>query len=77
MDKLLVQRANVFLQISADEKDKYLANGYSIIDEDGNVIERAIPNDVPSLKRLVVELQQRIKELETKQVKPRKGKTKE
>lgn len=60
MDKILVQRANVVLRVRPDEKQRYMDNGYSVIDESGAVIERAFPKDVASLTKLCHELEAEI-----------------
>lgn len=39
----LVQRANVVLEIEDDNVERYLAKGFSVIDEKGNVLKSARP----------------------------------
>lgn len=60
-----VQRANVILQI-ADEPDliqKYKDKGYNVIDnETGEVLERAMPNDVGTLQATILELQSQLQQ---------------
>lgn len=45
-----VRRANVILDIKDSEIDFYLTKGFNVIDEVGNVIREAIPNDATALK---------------------------
>ena len=45
-----VRKANKMLSISEDAKDRYLAMGFSVIDESGKVIQEAVPVDVNQLK---------------------------
>lgn len=73
----MVQRANVVLSISPEDKEKFMEQGYSVIDEKGNVIEYAMPTDVPTLQKLVRELESAVK-LKDEEIaslkKPRKSK---
>lgn len=56
MDTITVKRANIVLDISPDEKDKFLVDGFSVIDEKGNVVEEAIIKDIPTLTAMVESL---------------------
>ena len=49
-DTIMVQRANVILEISEQEQDKYLAQGYDILDDSGNVVKKSIPTDIGRLR---------------------------
>lgn len=60
MDKITVQRANVVLDISPDQKDFYLAQGYAVVDKKGNVIEDTTIPTVESLTRQVRLLQSQL-----------------
>jgi len=51
-----VQRANVVLSVPEYDKANYLAKGYDVLDEVGNVVEESMPNDVPTLQAKVNEL---------------------
>lgn len=51
-----VQRANVVLSVPEYDKANYLAKGYDILDEAGNVVEASMPNDVPTLQAKLNEL---------------------
>lgn len=59
-----VQRANVFLTVPDDEIQRYIDKGYNVVDEYGNIIKQALPNNVGDLQILVVKYEKRIKELE-------------
>lgn len=45
-----VQRANVILNIDEKDVDHYMANGYNLIDDRGNIVKETMPNDVPTLQ---------------------------
>ena len=65
MNTIRVKRANVILDVSPDDKDFYMAQGYSVINADtGEIIEKAIPNDVPTLKMELENANKTIKKLE-------------
>lgn len=57
MDKITVKRANVILDISPEQKDYYLSQGYSVIDENGEVVEETTAVSVEALNRKVKALQ--------------------
>lgn len=61
---ITVQRANVILDVPEEWLDRYLDEGYSVIDAKGNIIRSAIPKDVGILQKAYLEHTQRIKELE-------------
>lgn len=64
-----VRRANVILEIEddADNIQRYLDKGYSLIDQKTEeVIREAIPHDVNGLRALVAKQQDTIKELQAK-----------
>ena len=61
MDKILMQRANVVLEVSPEDKGRYMERGYSVIDAKGNITEEAIPTDVPTLQSMVSKLEDTIK----------------
>ena len=56
-----VRRANVFLTISDEDIDKYMAKGYSLVDARGNVIKQSIPTDLLELQRAFTEHTELIK----------------
>lgn len=58
-----VQRANVLLDISPEQKEYYMQKGYSVVDEKtGKVLEQAISNDLKTLQSQVISLTQTLKE---------------
>lgn len=63
-----VKRANVVLTVEADEVEKYFEKGYSVIDENGNVIKASAPTEVGALQKALqdkdVEIAKLKKELE-------------
>ena len=54
-DKVTVQRANVVLQISPQQVDYYLNQGYNVINERGEVIQASVPRDLGTLQKAFVE----------------------
>lgn len=74
-----VQRANVILQVSTDQIDYYLSQGYNVIDEGGNVIKASVPRDLGTLQKAYVEnaetieaLKKELAELKAKRVRKKK-----
>ena len=55
-NKIMVQRANVILDISPEDKKYYMSQGFSVIDKKGRVVEEAISNDVHTLQAQVADL---------------------
>lgn len=53
---LLVKRANVLLEIEDEDKKYYMDQGYSVIDENGNIVEEALSSDVATLQKEVLAL---------------------
>lgn len=47
---IYAESGNRVTQIKEDDIQKYVEKGCRILDEDGNVVHDAIPNDVPNLK---------------------------
>ena len=76
MDKITVRNANVVLDIDPEEKSLYMSKGYSVIDAAGNVIEAAIPDDVPALKVMIAKLQEELKAKDAEIQKLKSAKTK-
>lgn len=54
-EKVIVQRANVVLQISPQQVDYYLNQGYNVIDEKGNVIKESIPRNLGDLQKAYID----------------------
>ena len=64
MEKITVQRANVVLDISPEDKKFYMSQGYSVIDEKGKVIEEAMSSDVATLQNQVAHLKEKLAKAE-------------
>ena len=62
---VMMQRANVVLQISPQQVDYYLNQGYNVIDDSGNVIKASVPKDLGTLQKAFVENAEEIKNLKT------------
>lgn len=50
-----VQRANVILDIKECEVDRYLNNGFNVIDERGNVLQSAKPVTIEQFQQAYME----------------------
>lgn len=50
-DKVFVRRANVLLEVSQETLEKYLNDGYDLVDKSGKLIREGAPNDDFALKR--------------------------
>ena len=59
----IVQRANVVLKVRDEEVDKYLARGFSLLNENGEVIRSATPNDLATFKEAYIRQSKEIEEL--------------
>lgn len=59
-----VQRANVVLQVPEEWVDRYIDQGYDVIDAQGNVIQASIPKDLGTLQKAYIEHTKKIEELE-------------
>lgn len=58
-----VRRANVILNVSAEEVDKYMAKGFSLIDEKtGAVIKQSVPTELTQLQKAYSDFQELIKQ---------------
>lgn len=64
VEKVTVRRANVVLQVPADQAESFYAKGYDIIDAKGNVLKESVPTNLGTLQKAFVEHKARIKELE-------------
>lgn len=62
----LVERGNVVLEVEDDNVQKYIDKGFSVRDAEGNILQRALPNTVGELRKLVVAQQNEIEELQEK-----------
>lgn len=63
MSKLTVKRANIVLDISSEDKEYYMQQGYSVIDESGNIVEKALSSDVGQLQLEVTQLSAQLQNL--------------
>lgn len=61
---ITVQRANTVLQVPEEWVDRYIDQGYNVIDNKGNVIKKSIPRDLGTLQKAYVEHTAKIEELE-------------
>ena len=48
---VFVRRANVLLEVSQESLEKYLNDGYDLVDKSGKLIREGAPNDEFALKR--------------------------
>lgn len=51
MNTVEVKQGNVYLTINAEDVDRYMARGFDVVDEVGNVIKKSVPNDINVLKQ--------------------------
>jgi hypothetical protein len=65
-----VKRANVVLEVKDEDIQMYMSKGYSVIDENGNMLKECMPTDINALqlayiadKKTIASLQEQIKEL--------------
>lgn len=63
-----IQRANTVLDIEDEDVERYVNLGYNVIDNRGNILREAIPNDVGVLQMAYIENRRKIEQLE-KQIK--------
>lgn len=86
--KVLVQRANVILEIPDYQTEHYLTQGYNVIDNYGNIIKESVPNNLGTLQQKYVEhtaiidtlnkqIEELNKQIEELQQKNKKRKTKD
>lgn len=62
--KVKIERGNVVLRVDPRDVKHYLKLGYNVVDEEGNVLQEAIPNDMGTLQRAFVDHKNKISELE-------------
>lgn len=55
-----ISKGNVVLDIKEDFLQSYLNQGYNVVDDNGNVIQRGNPNDVQSLKIALTDANKKI-----------------
>ena len=65
MERKLVQveRGNVVLQVPEYDVQRFLDQGYNLIDDSGNIIQASVPRDLGTLQKLYVEQSQEIERL--------------
>lgn len=59
-----IERGNVVLKVQEHEVQRYLLLGYNVTDDNGKVLQEAMPNDVGTLQKYYVEHKKKIDELE-------------
>lgn len=59
-----IQRGNVVLRVKDEEVQRYMTLGYNLVDEDGNILQAAIPNDFGVLRKAYIDHTAKIAELE-------------
>lgn len=62
-DTVTVRRGGSYLRISPSAVERYMAKGYDVVDEAGNVLQGNIPNDINVLKNAYKEHVEEIKKL--------------
>lgn len=62
-DTVTVRRGGSYLTIPALAVDRYIAKGYDVVDDAGNIIQSGTPNDINILKRAYEEHVAEIKKL--------------
>lgn len=60
---VFVRRANVLLEVSQETLEKYLNDGYDLVDKTGKLIREGAPNDDFALKRAYSQQEKEIKAL--------------
>lgn len=65
-----IRRGNVILRVPAEQVDRYLKQGYSSYDENGNLNKRVVTNDVATLQaeqaradKIIADLKKKVSEL--------------
>lgn len=61
-----VRRNNEILRVADYLTQSYVDNGYDVIDEDGTILQRAVPTDPVQLKAEYVRLTAEVAELKAK-----------
>lgn len=59
-----VERGNVVLTVDDRDVSYYINQGYNLTDDNGKVLQRAIPSNLGELQKLYVDHLERINELE-------------
>lgn len=72
-EAVLMKKGGSFLRVPQGAVSRYMAKGYDVVDENGNILEASIPNDLVTLRAAyqnhlneIAALKKRIEELEKK-----------
>lgn len=65
-ENVKVRRGNVELDVSRETLEKYLADGFDLVNSRGEVLQEGAPNDSAALKRTYDEQKKKIKTLTEK-----------
>lgn len=63
MATFFARKANKILRISEDAIDRYMAQGYNITDEQGNLVKKGTPRDVNQLSAEYKKQEEELKSL--------------
>lgn len=64
VQKLLrVERGNVVLRVPDYDVQRFIDQGYNLVDEKGNIIQASVPRDLGTLQKLYTEHVEEIKRL--------------
>lgn len=58
-----ITRGNVVLDVNEDFLQTYLNQGYNVVNENGDILKRGVPNDITSLKLALSEAEKEINSL--------------
>lgn len=61
-----VRRNNEILRVADYLTQSYVDNGYDVIDENGNILQKAVPTDINQLKAEYLRLTAEVAELKAK-----------
>lgn len=66
MERKIVQieRGNVILRVPKENVQRYIDQGYSLLDDNGNVIQEGIPRDIATLRKAYVDHTKKIEKLQ-------------
>lgn len=56
MNQVKVRRGNVILRISEEQIPEYMNKGYDVLNKDGSILQKSIPNNLPYLQEEYVKL---------------------
>jgi len=60
---LRVERGNVVLRVPDYDVQRFIDQGYNLVDEKGNVIQASVPRDLGTLQKMYTEHIEEIKQL--------------